>query len=181
MARSRACGLTWVRWYCLGKERGGEDLGKPWTFERKCCLKSKILHTLWGKSCVCCISTACLATVLNTVSTWRLWPPTQMKKTKIIKTDEPAVGLGVLLSSSWMLPADALQWGQNLCSVFPPTLMQSLHGKCSYKFHWSEPITMLPVRTNGEQTTQNNSSCFFSYKFTHIWCMQQSEMMCFMI
>ena len=41
MARSRCVwshpdGLT-----LFGKERAGQDLGKPWTFERKCCLKSK--------------------------------------------------------------------------------------------------------------------------------------------
>ena len=88
----------------------------------------------------------------------------------IIKMDWPAVSLGVLLSSSRTLSADAqLQGGKSLWGNFPPALMQSLQSKCSWNFHWSKSVTL---RTNGEQTRQNNSSCYFSCKFTHIWCMQ---------
>lgn len=58
--------------------------------------------------------------------------------------------------------------------LFPfSSLMKNLQGQCSCNFYWSKSVTMLPFRTNGEQTSQKNSSHYFSRKFTHMWRLQQ--------
>ena len=168
-----------------------------WTFKRKCCSKSKKkkkAYCLGKKQCVWwiyCMFGYCVKNCLLD----HVGPPCTWRK-QIRKMDWPAVSLGVLLSSSGTLSADAqLQWVKSLWGDFLPALMQSLQSKCSWNFHCSKSVTL---RTNGEQTRQNNSSCYFSCKFTHIWCMQlstiaskfpkalwckipKSEMMCFVM